>query len=251
MSQPCHYCTHAPAAGKRLNGLDRVDPRGAYDDANTVACCGVCNAMKLTFGIDEFLQAVRDIVSHCALDIQVLIDIERPDALGGTAERREATKDKTNDLPVDACIRLWADECYLCGRAPAFGIDRVDASLGYAEGNCRGCCTMCNYMKKDADLDKFLGHVARIYAHTARWTLGDTTNVLSGITGPRQPVAAFDPADGLQVIAFPSMWCAAKLVGMSQNGVTWRPVTVAQYKKQHLPAALAMPILRDLRGAGS
>jgi hypothetical protein len=45
-SKPCEYCTYAPEAGDKLNGLDRVDSKGKYSDNNTVACCSTCNYMN-------------------------------------------------------------------------------------------------------------------------------------------------------------------------------------------------------------
>ena len=56
ISQPCAYCgvvedntyTQKQYAVKQLryNGVDRVDSMVDYTPANTVACCGACNAAK-------------------------------------------------------------------------------------------------------------------------------------------------------------------------------------------------------------
>ena len=43
MSQACYYCYHLPNTNEPLNGLDRINPRGKYEDFNTVPCCRVCN----------------------------------------------------------------------------------------------------------------------------------------------------------------------------------------------------------------
>jgi hypothetical protein len=247
LSAPCHYCSHVPQPGAALNGLDRVDPRGKYSDSNTVSCCGVCNSMKNAFSADEFLQGVRDMVAFRDLDVALCAHEPAPTALGGTAARRNAKKDKSNHLSADDRIDLWCDLCYLCGRAPAFGIDRLDAAKPYTPDNCRSCCTLCNFMKKDWTLSEFLGHVARIYRHTAMWVLSDTANVLSTVNGPRRPVALLGK-NGEPLIAFPSSGCAANVLGFLASAVTsdaveqggrpcglrWREVPVALYKAQRI-----------------
>ena len=53
---------------------------------------------------------------------------------------------------------LRARGCAYCGlRDDAHvGIDRVSSALGYLQGNCTGCCSSCNFMKKAVSLDAFL-----------------------------------------------------------------------------------------------
>jgi len=46
------------------------------------------------------------------------------------------------------------------------GIDRVDNSLGYDEGNCVACCRVCNFMKGTMSREEFLSHIRRIYGKT-------------------------------------------------------------------------------------
>lgn len=42
------------------------------------------------------------------------------------------------------------------------GIDRVDNSLGYAQGNVVTCCTQCNIAKRDYTLDEFKAWIERL-----------------------------------------------------------------------------------------
>lgn len=67
-------------------------------------------------------------------------------------------------------------QCYLCGKVPAQisgnrprgarlyynGIDRVDNSLGYIEGNVRSCCKKCNSVKSDWCLVSLRRHLKRM-----------------------------------------------------------------------------------------
>ena len=43
------------------------------------------------------------------------------------------------------------------------GVDRVDSSKGYIDGNCVSCCSICNKMKLDHTLENFLAKVKQIY----------------------------------------------------------------------------------------
>lgn len=255
MSLPCHYCDHSPNIGEPLNGLDRITPGGKYEDSNTVPCCGVCNSMKLTFTVDEFIQGVRDIVGNRGHSS----GLERPTAFGGTSERRATTKDKTDELTRVKKLELWSGECYLCSRGPSFGIDRVDPSKNYTEDNCKSCCSLCNYMKKDLKETMFLTHVSQIHIHTSRWVLGDIRNVLNIVAGQRKPVAPLDE-HGTPLIIFPSAGCAKLLIGYKGNtvitdairnnakcnGYNWMFVKVKTYKEQYMKSSDCMEILCQL-----
>ena len=63
--------------------------------------------------------------------------------------------------------------CYLCGRAPALGIDRLDSTKHYTLDNVASCCSQCNYMKKDLLPLEFQTHVVHVFTHTAMWCLTD------------------------------------------------------------------------------
>ena len=246
MLAPCHYCGHKPGENEKLNGLDRVIPSEKYTDINTVSCCGVCNSMKNAFNVNEFLENIRDIVRYRRLDTSNY-NVSRPQAFGGTAERCNITKNKENNLSKEIKIGLWAGECYMCGRGPSLGIDRVDSTKEYIIDNCKSCCTLCNFMKKDWTLDEFLGHVCRVYNHTHMWMLEDTSNTLNFVTGPRQPIAAFDQDDNV-LIVFPSQSVAHCVCGKgAKRGIIWRSVDVSLYKKQCITSINAVTIIKKLR----
>jgi len=72
---------------------------------------------------------------------------------------------------------LITSDCYYCGSKPerrhkpkdsitsyfSNGIDRVDNTKGYIEGNVVACCKKCNWMKRELELDEFLNHVEKIW----------------------------------------------------------------------------------------
>lgn len=72
-SRRCFYCGKEPsqtyhgASCKTVyiyNGLDRQDNRIGYTVRNSVSCCGVCNDMKRTRTVEDFLSACAAVVTH-------------------------------------------------------------------------------------------------------------------------------------------------------------------------------------------
>lgn len=67
------------------------------------------------------------------------------------------------DISFSIFTFFWQKSCTYCGsEIPTIGIDRVDSSKGYIEGNIVSCCTMCNYMKRNYDTDTFLDQCFKI-----------------------------------------------------------------------------------------
>jgi hypothetical protein len=90
----------------------------------------------------------------------------------------------TWNLSISAAKYLFESDCYYCGTAPnqisaprsgsgdpnyapnVFiynGIDRIDNTEGYIDGNVVTCCGMCNTMKRHYSIDEFLAKVRAIY----------------------------------------------------------------------------------------
>jgi len=76
--QPCAYCGKSDCDSYRAlsrrgvdsdiistgNGVDRIDSAKGYVPGNMVSCCNMCNRMKSNFGVDEFLDKVKEIYEH-------------------------------------------------------------------------------------------------------------------------------------------------------------------------------------------
>src|ERR1035437_10202550 len=69
----CFYCGTSPIAVKTIpngqgsfvfNGIDRRDNSLGYDKKNCVPCCMICNFMKRSMGVEEFLAHIRRIAGH-------------------------------------------------------------------------------------------------------------------------------------------------------------------------------------------
>lgn len=67
---PCNYCGDSLTITRKAynmngpythNGIDRVNNDRGYEPNNVVACCEICNRMKLTLSKEEFLNHVQKI----------------------------------------------------------------------------------------------------------------------------------------------------------------------------------------------
>jgi len=58
--KPCHYCDRPIAT----IGIDRVDSSLGYEITNCVACCAVCNRMKLDTPEDEWYSNMLMVLTH-------------------------------------------------------------------------------------------------------------------------------------------------------------------------------------------
>lgn len=90
------------------------------------------------------------------------------------------TKKRSFTISKKRAFELFVGNCHYCGVAPyrkhAYsncgngtftfnGIDRVDNSKGYDEGNLVSCCTPCNHAKLNRPVDDFLEWVRRVAQH--------------------------------------------------------------------------------------
>ncbi len=94
--------------------------------------------------------------------------------------RRSAEKRDHDFELTDRQVRdLVTQKCHYCGIVPAQvmkaqhgngdflynGIDRVDNSIGYVEGNVVPCCGVCNNAKHTMGTDEFKAWLTRIYKY--------------------------------------------------------------------------------------
>lgn len=66
-------------------------------------------------------------------------------------------------------MKFWKVPCTWCGAVPEahlnIGLDRVDPSLPYQDGNIEPCCKHCNRMKSDLTAASFKAHILKIVKH--------------------------------------------------------------------------------------
>lgn len=59
-SKPCTYC----GENKERIGIDRIDNLKGYTIENSTSCCKLCNFMKKTMTVNEFLTHIKKISEH-------------------------------------------------------------------------------------------------------------------------------------------------------------------------------------------
>jgi len=87
-SSNCYYCGESPSNIKHnhsktthgiehskyiYNGIDRKDNNKGYTIENCVPCCGICNKMKSTMNIDNFLNQINKIKDNRKYETNNLI----------------------------------------------------------------------------------------------------------------------------------------------------------------------------------
>lgn len=97
-------------------------------------------------------------------------------------------------LCLDEFHRLTSLNCYYCGNPPSAiakngakfkpngnyiynGIDRIDNTKGYVEGNVVPCCSNCNYAKRDMSYVQFKNWIMSVTDHLM------SKNILSASLG--------------------------------------------------------------------
>jgi hypothetical protein len=92
-------------------------------------------------------------------------------------KRSARGRDKSFNLTKERCRELFDDNCAYCGIEPSQifrsglgqylynGIDRLDNSIGYEEGNVVTACHLCNYAKRDMTIDAFREWRQRLADH--------------------------------------------------------------------------------------
>jgi RNA binding exosome subunit len=73
-----------------------------------------------------------------------------------------AARGYEQSLHPDQVAVLCALPCIYCGVTDNINIDRVINTENYTLDNCVPCCTICNHMKSDYSIDKFITHRDRI-----------------------------------------------------------------------------------------
>lgn len=97
------------------------------------------------------------------------------------ARRESARRGRQFELSVERFGELMSKPCHYCGGEPSSpqcscrssahkgglrnGVDRVDSSIGYVDGNCVPCCFNCNRAKSNLPVTDFLAHVSAIHHH--------------------------------------------------------------------------------------
>ena len=167
VSASCYYCNHHVPG--EANGIDRVDNTCGYIIDNCVACCEMCNRLKLHYDLDFFLAKMYIIANNKHPESKFFTKwssyYKKSKQINYNLYTQITLKrNMTMELTEEEYNAYTNSVCYLCGytKSGALGIDRIDNTIrAYTSSNCAPCCTSCNIMKATYSLDE-LREKARI-----------------------------------------------------------------------------------------
>jgi|15BtaG_2_1085339.scaffolds.fasta_scaffold01310_12 hypothetical protein len=154
------------SCGKCQEFTRRVLIAKATVSRNTI-CCNDCKSSRL-LGNQNGLKYDNDIDRHTAI-------------VYSNYKSKCKKKGWDFELSFDQFKSFVTKDCWYCGLEPSnnrsrqtggasysrrslSGIDRIDNSKGYVEGNCRTSCEDCNLAKRGLTTSQFLTMVQRIHA---------------------------------------------------------------------------------------
>lgn len=161
----CAYCGKTSEVGD-FNGADRMDSTLAYTPPNVVSCCFSCNVMKVSLDPVTFVNRCKHIAG--LEEIPSAWPLSGPGATFYCYKWWAAKKNLPFTVGEEEFEALRHGACRYCRREPRggerFGVDRLDSSGGYVDGNCVTACSECNYMKKDLGEAEFAEKCAAVAA---------------------------------------------------------------------------------------
>lgn len=191
-TKPCHYCgtrnngfdsdctsellkvTYGKEIHSKLNGIDRLDNSLGYSENNTVTCCSVCNKIKGHMSELGFYLKCIVILYFQDYNIKIPDDLLRNliNLYDQNNQNHPTIYQKYKNSETDCLteeefnnICKLSDCCYLCGfKSDFLSLDRIDNSVGHTGGNCKSCCSSCNYMKSNFNYLTFLEHIYFVFS---------------------------------------------------------------------------------------
>jgi hypothetical protein len=159
----CYYCK-SQIEGE-VNGIDRVDNSKGYSKENCVACCQVCNRIKLIYHPAFFITKCK-IISKTISTPEDFFS-KWKEHYGRTTKQNYKTFVYSSEIRRNLKVNISEDEwnilihksCHYCGytHINGIGLDRLDNSIReYTLSNVVPCCGSCNLMKGEMPYQEFL-----------------------------------------------------------------------------------------------
>lgn len=172
---------HTDWTGKSINGWRIIKKAGQKRNGEFYYTCK-CECGK---EINLTRKSIKRGAGHCGCKSTRGLNCERNliynNLMNGAKKRGLCV-----DLTRDEIYEMSLQNCFYCGEPPVErrlskvanpksrrvyccnGIDRVDNSVGYINGNCRPCCFMCNRAKATMPVDVFESWAMRVGANIAK-----------------------------------------------------------------------------------
>ncbi len=176
--------------GQRFGRLTALEPTGRVNSRRYAIWRFQCDCGAIVERVGGHVvqnaKRQRSIPSCGSFDCRGSGKARRPNGVSGrnrlaSAYRRSAqARNLAFELSDERLDALFQGPCHYCGAEPSQvsitrksrsapfvynGIDRLDNSRGYVEGNVVSCCGRCNRAKGTMSREEFLAWVERVHAH--------------------------------------------------------------------------------------
>jgi len=178
-TKSCGHCGMINLTGKRFGKLIAIEPAGKknyFPHWKCVCDCGnetIVSVYNLKKGHTTSCGCWKDNVSKIGYGEAAFNRLL-------SSYKRDAKRKGLEFLLTDNKFKeLIYSNCYYCGQSPTkvmlrgsssgeleyTGIDRIDNSKGYIQGNVRPCCTQCNIAKSSSSEEEYLSYIKSICEH--------------------------------------------------------------------------------------
>lgn len=162
----------ADLVGRRFG---KLEVKEETKKGKNVAWVCKCDCGNTTIALTNSLLSGRKVSCGCYKKEFAAKPESSKNRLFASYRKTAHTKGLEFKLTEEMFFSLVKDSCFYCGIEPQNvmksrtnefvynGIDRIDSSKGYIEGNVVPCCSTCNYAKRNMGVEQFLNWVSRIY----------------------------------------------------------------------------------------
>ena len=151
-------------------GTPRIDKSIREYDENDSVISKICSHCKRMLSIENYFKNSQNADGYSG----VCKYCQTRSFEGRYKRYRQSAKDRNLqfDLTQDDFTSITEKPCYYCGEysdvyfnTSYSGVDRVDSSIGYIKSNVVPCCTMCNRMKLDYNINTWVNKMKKILNH--------------------------------------------------------------------------------------
>lgn len=176
----CSHNRHSDLAGEKIGNLLILKVSGSFgNEKNTLWECK-CDCGNLVTLQQQALRRGNPDKKSCGCKSYRKYPKEESTWIGLYKSTILSAKNRNIEfkLTIEDFKKITSQVCFYCGDTPtpklrnakdkyndailANGIDRINNSLGYTQENSVACCSPCNYIKSDLELEYFYNKIIKI-----------------------------------------------------------------------------------------
>lgn len=132
-----------------------------------------CDCGNTTFGYTSSLKRGKKLSCGCLLKKHIL-GLSWEERLYKERKRQALIRKKVWNITLEFFKDIIKKPCYYCGslaytlfekKYSYMGVDRKNDNIGYEESNCVPCCKICNFAKRDMNIEQFVNWIKKVYKY--------------------------------------------------------------------------------------